>query len=212
MESILTAMTEPARTTLKEQFEALRAENPDWLAYTNGARVFTDERGRAGRCGASVWRLKRRLCRPTKAEPASRRWCDPALRGREDRSERTIFGRNTIIRLSLPAKLPSYDASSYNQKITAKAKTLQLRGAVEVACGEGSTHGRRPACHVVAVAWTRRWENDADAVSQALTSVEKRREQQGGIPTVMTPREGPRVGAPSAGQCVPGLVSAHQIF
>ncbi len=29
----------------RQQFEAIKAENPDWLAYTMGTRVFTDENG-----------------------------------------------------------------------------------------------------------------------------------------------------------------------
>ncbi|MEH3145177.1 MAG: hypothetical protein PGN34_07465 [Methylobacterium frigidaeris] len=41
----LTIQREAPQAPIRQQFEAIKAENADWLAYTMGARVFTDENG-----------------------------------------------------------------------------------------------------------------------------------------------------------------------
>lgn len=176
---------EPARTTLREQFDVIKAENPNWLAVTNGTRVFTDEKGERVVVGFGV---------------APQSSLVPADRGRASllamAAIQRFVGEKIVSNDSLQDRyehreyvsgsISTFDTSAYEERIAARSKSLQLKGAAEIAAWRGEHPWSKAGMQVVVVAWSRSWERDSDSIGKVLGMTEQRMEQRGAVPQPLT--------------------------
>ncbi|MEH3145178.1 MAG: hypothetical protein PGN34_07470 [Methylobacterium frigidaeris] len=92
----------------------------------------------------------------------------------------------------------SFNLDAFNEEIKAQAADLQLKGATEILAWRGEHPWSKAKMQVVAVAWSKRWAADADAVGRALGAAEQRMKQQGGMPKAPAAADGNVGGAPAA--------------
>lgn len=195
--STLTVQREAPQAPVRQQFEAIKADNPDWLAYTLGARVFTDENGERVVVGFGV-------APQTSLMPADRSRASLAAMAAIQRfvSERLVA--NTRSREAYEKRgmsdgsTRSFNLDAFNEEVKAQAADLQLKGATEVLSWRGEHPWSKAKMQVVAVAWSQRWAADADAVGRAMGSAEQRMTQQGGLPKAPAAVEGTAGGGPTA--------------
>ncbi|CAA2101064.1 hypothetical protein MBUL_00987 [Methylobacterium bullatum] len=177
----LKVQTETPQPPIRQQFEAIKVENPDWLAYTMGARVFTDENGERVVVGFGV-------APQTSLMPADRSRASLSAMAAIQRfvGERVLS--NTKSRESYEKRgmtdgsSQSFNLDVFVEEVKAKSVDLQLKGATEIFSWRGEHPWSKAKMQVVAVAWSQRWGTDADAVGQAMGAAEKRMKQQGGLP------------------------------
>jgi hypothetical protein len=188
---------------LAKQFEGFAAENPDWLAYTEGVRVFTNEKGERVVVGfgvapktslASADQARARLL----AQAAIQRFLGENITARSADAER--FARQDYSDESVA----SFDYSTYESTIKAVSKDLALSGATEVTSWRGEHPWSKAGMQVVAVAWSQASANDAKAVSDAMRAAEQRMQRQGLVakqpdtpkqPGAVPPKAGAATGA-----------------
>lgn len=193
----LTIQREAPQAPIRQQFEAIKAENPDWLAYTMGARVFTDENGERVVVGFGI---------------APQSSLMPADRSRASLSAMASIQRFVSERLLANSKsdeeyqkrgmsngsTQSFNLDAFNEEARLQAADLQLKGAAEVLSWRGEHPWSKAKMQVVAVAWSQRWAADADAVGRAMGAAEQRMKQQAGVPNVPATADGPSGGAQTA--------------
>lgn len=180
----------PPGLPLNEQFAARARENADWLAFTGGTRVWTDERGQRVVVGfgavaatglASVDEQRARL----RALAAIQRFAGERIESRStedsDFADRTT-GEGTR----------TFDASAFEQRIESRANQISLSGVHTVT----TWRGRHPAGDVNMQVVVLRWSPDSAAAGQALGR-EIREGQQGQAPAARAPDRVPPTGAPT---------------
>lgn len=193
----LTIQRETPQAPVRQQFEAIKAKNPDWLAYTMGTRVFTDENGERVIVGFGV-------APQTSLMPADRSRANLAAMAAIQRfvSERVLA--NTKSREAYEKRgmsdgsTQSYNLDTFNEEVKAQAADLRLKGATEILSWRGEHPWSKAKMQVVAVAWSQRWAADADAVGRAMGAAEQRMIQQGGLPKAPATAEGSSASAPTA--------------
>lgn len=207
----LTLQREAPQAPVRQQFEAIKAENPDWLAYTMGARVFTDENGERVVVGFGV-------APQTSLMPADRSRASLAAMAAIQRfvSERVLASTKSRDayekRGTSDGATQSFNLDTFNEEVKAQAADLQLKGATEVLSWRGEHPWSKARMQVVAVAWSQRWAADAEAVGRAMNAAEKRREQQGGLPKSSAASEGMSGGAPTAAPVKAGAAVSTSDF
>lgn len=193
----LTIQREAPQAPIRQQFEAIKAENPDWLAYTMGARVFTDENGERVVVGFGI---------------APQTSLMPADRSRASLSAMAAIQRFVSERLLANSKsreayehremndgsTQGFNLDALNEEAKLQAADLQLQGAAEVLSWRGEHPWSKAKMQVVAVAWSQRWAADANAVGRAMGAAEQRMKQQAGVPNVPATADGPSGGAQTA--------------
>lgn len=188
---------ESPQAPVRQQFEAIKAANPDWLAYTMGARVFTDENGERVVVGFGV-------APQTSLMPADRSRAHLAAMAAIQRfvSERVLAKTKSVEayekRGMSDGSTQSFNLDTFNDEVKAQAADLQLKGATEILSWRGEHPWSKAKMQVVAVAWSQRWAADADAVGRAMGAAEQRMMQQGGLPKAPATTEGTSGGAPTA--------------
>ncbi|GJE78259.1 hypothetical protein [Methylorubrum suomiense] len=177
----LTIQRETPQAPIRQQFEAIKAENADWLAYTMGARVFTDENGERVVVGFGV-------APQSSLMPADRSRANLAAVAAIQRfvSERVLANEKRKDDYERRGKSDGssqgYNLDSFDQEVRAQSGDLQLRGATEILSWRGEHPWSKAKMQVVAVAWSQRWGADADAVGRAMGAAEQRMTQQGALP------------------------------
>ncbi|SDA25107.1 hypothetical protein SAMN02799622_03555 [Methylobacterium sp. UNC378MF] len=195
----LTLQKETPQAPLRQQFEAIKATNPDWLAYTLGARVFTDENGERVVVGFGV-------APQTSLMPADQSRASLTAMAAIQRfvSERVVAKAKTDEayekRGMSDGSTQSFNLDAFNQEVRAQAADLQLKGATEILSWRGEHPWSKAKMQVVAVAWSQRWAADAGAVGRAMGAAEQRMRQQGGVPK-----------APAAEEAVGGTPAAAPV-
>ncbi len=188
---------ETPQAPVRQQFEAIKATNPDWLAYTMGARVFTDENGERVVVGFGV-------APQTSLMSADRSRAHLAAMAAIQRfvSERVLAKTKSEEayekRGMSDGSTQSFNLDTFNDEVKAQAADLQLKGATEILSWRGEHPWSKAKMQVVAVAWSQRWAADADAVGRAMGAAEQRMTQQGGLPKAPATAEGTSGGAPTA--------------
>lgn len=172
---------ESARASLKDQFAGFKAENPEWMAYVSGARVFTDETGERVIVGFGA--VPQSSLMPADksranllAMAAIQRFVGEQTEAKSGLKERSEHREFTSGATAL------FDTSSYEERIQLRSKQLELKGIVQVDAWRGEHPFAKAGMQVVAVAWTRRWAADSNAIGDAMRAVERRMEQQGAVP------------------------------
>ncbi|MFB0491818.1 hypothetical protein ABIE45_004404 [Methylobacterium sp. OAE515] len=193
----LTIQREAPQAPIRQQFEAIKAENPDWLAYTMGARVFTDENGERVVVGFGV-------APQSSLMPADQSRANLAAVAAIQRfvSERVLANEKRRDDYERRGKSDgssqSYNLDAFDQEVRAQSGDLQLRGATEILSWRGEHPWSKAKMQVVAVAWSQRWAADADAVGRAMGSAEQRMMRQGALPNALKKGEGTAEGVPAA--------------
>lgn len=192
----LSVSREAPRAPLRQQLDAIAAANPDWLSYTLGARVFTDENGERVIVGFGV-------APQTSLMAADRSRANLAAMASIQRfvGERIVASAEAKEgyekRELRDGTLQSFDVASFQEKVSLEAKTLDLKGASEILSWRGEHPWSKARMQVVAVAWSRGWATDAEAVGRALAASERRMERQGGVPGAVS-ADAAAGGAPTA--------------
>jgi hypothetical protein len=106
----------------------------------------------------------------------------------------------------------SFNLGTYNEAVRAQAADLQLKGAAEILSWRGEHPWSKAKMQVVAVAWSQRWANDADAVGRAMGAAEQRMRQQGGIPRAAATGDEGVGGAPAAAPVRAGAAATTSDF
>lgn len=167
---------------LREQFEAFKKDNPEWLAYANGARVFTDENGHPVIVGFGVAPRSSLMSADQSranlmAVAAIQRYVGEMVAAddgiKSDFSHRKYLDGNT----------QNLDMDAYNLAIALKAKQMQLTGATTVASWRGEHPWSRTGMQVVVVAWTRQWNDDYSVIRGEMNEQERRMRGQGAVPS-----------------------------
>lgn len=166
---------------IKEQFEQLSHDNPDWLAVTTGVRVFTDEKGQRVVVGfgaapktslAAADEERAKLM----ALAAIQRFVGEKLEANSELRERYES------REASSGALSSFDESKFEIQVAAKAKDMTLTGAAPVLKWRGEHPWSKAGMQVVAVAWNRSWALDSDRIGNVLNQAEKQMQKQGAVP------------------------------
>ncbi|WP_457105445.1 hypothetical protein [Methylobacterium sp. P5_C11] len=209
--STLTLQKEAPQAPVRQQFEAIKAENPDWLAYTLGARVFTDENGERVVVGFGV-------APQTSLMPADQSRASLAAMAAIQRfvSERVVARTKTDEayekREMKDGATQSFNLDAFNQEVRAQAADLQLQGATEILSWRGEHPWSKAKMQVVAVAWSQRWAADAGSVGRAMGAAEQRMKQQGGLPVAPAASDGTAGGAPAAAPVKAGAAVSTSDF
>ena len=204
----------PPGMSLKDRFASFSAENVDWMAYSNGARVFTDENGNRVVVGfgvaprttlSSADQGRARL----QAMAAIQRFLGEKVVARsteQKRFEHRAFTDDTDT---------SFDSSNYATQIDAVSKELQLKGTADVGSWRGEHPWSKAGMQVVAIAWSQAWANDSRAISEVMQAVESRMQKQGAVPkSPVAPSLAPANSgrAPAATTAKPGARSSAKDF
>ncbi|AIQ89128.1 hypothetical protein A3862_24860 [Methylobacterium sp. XJLW] len=207
----LTLQREAPQPPIRQQFEAIKAGNPDWLAYTMGARVFTDENGERVVVGFGV-------APQTNLMPADRSRASLAAMAAIQQfvSERVVanrIGKDAYESRGMSdGSVQSFNLGTYNEAVRAQAADLQLKGAAEILSWRGEHPWSKAKMQVVAVAWSQRWAKDADAVGRAMGAAEQRMTKQGGLPRASATADEGDGGAPAAAPVRAGAAATTSDF
>ncbi|PYF04147.1 hypothetical protein BJ122_104126 [Rhodopseudomonas faecalis] len=172
----------PPKVRLKSQFDEMAAVNPDWMAYTEGVRVYTDEKGSRVVVGFGV---------APKTSLASADHGRARLHGLA--AIQRFLGEKIVARSSASNRFErrefsddsatSFDTSEYNSQITAVSKDLQLTGTADVGSWRGEHPWSKAGMQVVAVAWSQAWAADSQTIGDQMRTVEQRMRKQGAVPS-----------------------------
>jgi len=193
---------------LPDKFEQFSKEDPDWMWYTDGARVFTDEHGRRVVVGFGV--------APTTSLAAAdqsraRLHALAAIQrfvGEKIVSTQTEKGR---FELRADESTASFDQSLYENNINAVSKDLELVGTAEVGSWRGEHPWGKVGMQVVAMAWSQEWSKDSAEIGKVLQALETKMQNKGAVPNVR--REPPASTAgPAAVKAKRGASSSNRDF
>lgn len=172
---------EPPQHSLSEQFAAFADENPNWLAYTMGARVFTDEMGEHVVVGfgvapqSSMMSVDKRRA-GLEALAAIQRFVGEKVEANSEENER--FERREYTN----GESSSFDTSAFINNVKARSQDMKLAGVAEVASWRGTHPWSNAKMQVVAMAWTPKWSVDSVQAAAMMQTIEKRMNGQGAVP------------------------------
>lgn len=188
---------ETPQAPVRKQFEAIKADNPDWLAYTMGARVFTDENGERVVVGFGV--APQSSLMPADISRAKLAAMAAIQRFVSERVLATAKSKEAYERRKVAdGSMQSYNLDALNDEVRAQAGDLQLKGATDILSWRGEHPWSKAKMQVVAVAWSQRWAADAESVGRAMGAVEQRMTQQGALPKASAAAGGSAGGAPAS--------------
>lgn len=155
--------------SVEDRFGKMDAANPEWMSVTSGARVWTDEKGQRiivgfGSVPATSQASLDTTRAKTRAIAAIQRFVGEKVEG-SDNDNIDFTYRET------DSGNKSFNADSYNLKIDAKAKTLELQGVNAVKTWRGKHPWSGTSMTTVAVVWSRSSVDDAQFAKKALDSV-----------------------------------------
>ncbi|WP_419830101.1 hypothetical protein [Methylobacterium sp.] len=207
----LTLQKEVPQPPIRQQFEAIKTENPDWLAYTMGARVFTDENGERVVVGFGV--APQSSLMPADRSRASLAAMAAIQRFVSERVLATTKSKEAYEKRGLSDdSTRSFNLDAFNDEVKAQAADLSLKGAAEILSWRGEHPWSKSKMQVVAVAWSQRWASDAEAVGRALGATEQRMKQQGGLPKAPAVVDGAAGGVPAAAPVKAGAAATTSDF
>ncbi len=184
------------KATLQDQFSAFTAENPNWLAYTLGARVFTDEKGERVVVGFGAAPQTSLLSMDASraslgALAAIQRFVGEKVEAQaEDNAGANKFEL-------ADGSVHNTDSGSFQQRVQLRSKEMKIQGATQMLSWRGINPWSGAKMQVVALAWSARWAADARQTGAALGDVERRMQHQGAMPSTVIPAEPSTAGAAS---------------
>lgn len=144
---------QPPAPPLQDQFATEAAAEPNWMAYTQGARVYTNEKGErvivgfgvaAGSDVASVDISQARL----RAMGAIQRFVGEKVEARaEDRAQSE---EHTLV----SKKVEIFNNDAYNNRVVARTRDMTLVGVYQVGQWRGKHPWSEASMQVVAMAYT----------------------------------------------------------
>lgn len=191
----VTLPPETPESPLAEQFAALTSSSADWMAFAQGARVWTNEQGErvvvgfGVASGSSVRAADHAQARLQALAAIQRFVGEKVVTGSTSREEfadqETASGQRR-----------TFDSSVFRQRIDAESKQVKLSGVAEV----GDWRGKHPwggtMMQVVALSWTPSSSAAAQNLGTALQAAEQRAARQGRLPDATDSGGSPAV-APS---------------
>ena len=198
--------------TLAEQFESFSASNPEWMAYTMGTRVFTNEKGERVVVGFGVVPQTALISLDKR-----RAGLDAFAAIQRFVGEKIVSGQQSHdsfeTRAFADGSTNTFDNSKYNDSINLVSKDLKLNGATEVLSWRGDHPWSQAKMQVVAFAWSPSWAADSEKTSEMMQSIERRMSDQGAVPAGATQTKGhPYRGAGAAVPARAGAKSSSQDF
>lgn len=197
--------------SLSDHFASLSKDNPDWMAYTSGARVFTNEKGERVVVGFGV------------APKSSLMVAD------KDRARLSAYaaiqrflGEKLVANSELHKQLEqrdytdnssaSFDTSGYQQHISMVSKDFPLIGAAEVGSWRGEHPWSKAGMQVVAVAWSQSWAADSREIGKLMKAAEQGMTRQGAVPQATQAESSRPSNAPAATGAKSGARSSTRDF
>lgn len=171
----------PAGVSVKEQFASAAASNPDWMAFTEGVRVYTDDKGERVVVGFGV------APRTSLAAADQGRARLHALAAIQRFLGEKIVAQSTAKnrfegREFTDDTTTSFDSSEYSSRISAVSKEVQLVGTADVGSWRGEHPWSKAGMQVVAVAWSQAWAKDSQVIGDQMRTFEDRMKKQGAVP------------------------------
>jgi hypothetical protein len=202
----------PPGLALKEQFSNLKNESPDWLAYTMGARVFTDEKGNRVVVGfgvapkTSLMNVDRDRARLAASSAIQRFLGEKLVANSEEHKRFEERGYKD-------GSSTSFDTSGFSSRIDSVSKDFPLVGATEVTSWRGEHPWSKAGMQVVALAWSQAWAKDSKMISDAMIIFEKQLQRQGVVPVpIAGPVPKKTIDAGAATSAKPGARSSTRDF
>ena len=196
---------------LGERFATLSKENPDWMAFTSGARVFTNEKGERVVVGFGV-APKSSLMVADKdrarlsAYAAIQRFLGEKLVA-DSENHKQFEQRDYADKSSA-----SFDTSNYQAHISTVSKDFPLAGATEVGSWRGEHPWSKAGMQVVAVAWSPSWAADSREIGKLMNSAEQSMTKQGAVPQASPVGAGRLTNTPAATGAKAGAHSSTRDF
>ena len=168
--------------TIAEQFDSFASSNPDWMAYTMGVRVLTNEKGERVVIGfgvvpqTSMMSLDKRHA-GLEALTAIQRFVGEKIAS--DRQGSESFESRELA----DGTIQAFDTGAFNEKITLASKELHLNGASEVLSWRGEHPWSKSKMQVVAFAWSPSWAADSVKTSEIMQGFERRMNGLGAVPS-----------------------------
>jgi hypothetical protein len=171
------------KTPLADQLAEVAESNPSWMAYTLGARVYTNEHGERVVVGfgvaprSSLMSADKDRARLS-AQSAIQKFVAEkfvASGSLQDQFEQRDYSDGTVA---------AFDSSKFESRTKAVSAEVQLRGATEIGSWRGEHPWSKAGMQVVAIAWTPTWDADSRKIDEMMSSAEKRMQGQGGVPAV----------------------------
>lgn len=197
---------------LAEHFDDLSKSNPDWMAYTEGARVFTDEKGNRvvvgfGVAPRSILAAADQDEARLEALAAIQRFVGEKIVGNAIKEQQFEFRQFT------DESTATFNPSAFQENITAISKEMELNGTAEVGSWRGNHPWSKAGMQVVAIAWSQSWSKDSKEIGKVMDSVEEYLRNKGAVPRITTGPRKPAAGVPPAATTAkPGASSSTKDF
>jgi hypothetical protein len=176
----------PPQPSIADQFAAATAEHPDWMAFAQGARVWTNEHGERvvvgfgvapGSSASAVDHAQARL----RALAAIQRFVGEKIVG-GSAANGAFADQETAA-----GQMQTFDASDFHQRIEATAREVRLTGVYEIGAWRGKHPWGGTPMEVVALAWTPSGAIAAQTADTALQAAAAHEQRQGGVPSAAPP-------------------------
>lgn len=173
--------SESAGKTLDEQFQDFTSTSPNWLAYSMGARVFTNEKGEHVVVGFGV------APQTSLMSADKRRATLDALAAIDhfvgEKIEANAEMSDTFEHREYNSgKTQFFDTSAFNDRVVLRSKAIKLQGAAEVLSWRGEHPWSNAKMEVVAFAWSPSWAKDSEQQAAQMQTIEDRMNGEGAVP------------------------------
>lgn len=208
--SIKSAVSEP-EPTLAAQFDENTKRNPDWLAYTDGVRVFTDDTGKRVIVGFGV--APRTALADADQSRARLNALAAIVRFVGEKIVADEVGKNQYeYRKYTDETSDSFNPSDYENSIKSVSHEIQISGTAEIRSWRGEHPWSKAGMEVVALAWTQGWSKDSSDVAKVLQEVEDHMEHKGLVPTGTKAQPIQPASHPTATKAKAGATSSTKNF
>ena len=172
---------EPAGKPLEAQFDDLSKGNPNWLAYTMGARVFTDEHGERvvvgfGAVPQTAFMDADQSRASLEALTAIQQFFGEKIEA--DREQSKSYEQRELD----SGENQFFDTGAFDAAVKARSKRMKLPGAAEIVSWRGRHPWANAKMQVVAMAWSARWAKDSTDAAKMMDASEKSMSEQGAVP------------------------------
>lgn len=168
--------------TLADQFKFFADSNPDWLAYSLGARVFTDEKGERVVVGFGV--APQTTLQSMDASRANLNALVAIQRFVGEKVQANQQQKSLVDQIETSSdEVKVQNNSNYRQVTELFSQQVKINGATPIVTWRGQHPWSGAKMQVAVVAWSAHGAADARATGDLMKSVEAKMRRQGAVPT-----------------------------